>query len=201
MKFAFIAITVILAPLALAAPTTKPVAKVQPLDARDSVLVTNDKAHYSIRIPKEWKQSQKSDQMIEYELPRNPRDQWLGGHFSVYSGGLCHPKATLPDEVDANKQVWQQQYKGFKPIKEEAVDLNGTPATLITYDRSYDVQTTDSRTHASKNIERKMRCMSLICVKDGMGYFGDFAIDSVSFEPKANLVKRTMAGLNWTEKK
>lgn len=188
---------------AFAAPTTKPTAttkpavKLQPLDARDTTTVKGDR--YTIRIPKDWKTEPANGATFQYELPHGRYDNGMPGNFTIFAGALCHPNATLDEQVDANKQMWQQQEKGFKLIKEETTDLDGAPAALLTYDRTYEITSIDPKTRAQKVSDGHMRCLSLLSVNAGQAYFIDFAIESRNFDQKVNLVKRVLAGFKWSE--
>ena len=100
------------------AQTSKPSASAAsekaPKIDRDSILVTNDAHHFQIVVPKTWKQTQKSNDGVAYELPHNPRDSAMPGLFNLSAMHLCHPDAKLQDEVTANKDLWGQAVQGLQ---------------------------------------------------------------------------------------
>ncbi|HTL28276.1 MAG TPA: hypothetical protein VL282_03605 [Tepidisphaeraceae bacterium] len=188
-----------------AAPTTKPsgpskpAPKIQPLPERDSVLVTSEANKFRIRIPKEWKESKLNPGWIDYDLPGDRHDGTRGGGFSIYAGQLCHPGASLDEQVKANVEAWTKDYKGFKLLKNDPIDLAGIPAAAVTYDRTYEITTYNSKTRKEKVIEKKERCLSIQSINGDRGYFINFGIDSADFDMRVKLVNRVIAGFQWLE--
>jgi hypothetical protein len=194
---AFVAISTFAAPTTKPTAATRPAVKLQPLSERDTTTVKGDR--YALRIPKDWKSEAANGATFQFELPHGRYDNGMPGNFTLFAGALCHPNATLDEQVDANKQMWQQQEKGFKLIKQESTDLDGAPAALLTYDRTYQITSIDPKTHAQKVSDGHMRCLSLLCVNAGQGYFIDFAIEFRNFDQKVNLIKRVLAGFDWVQ--
>jgi hypothetical protein len=191
-------------PLALAAApatrprtTTRPVAKVLPLSDRDSNLVTNAADNFKIRIPKEWKDTQRGT--VDYELPSAKDDGTRAGAFYISTGQMCHPGATLDEQVKANVELWSKDYEGFKQLKNEPTELNGVPATMITYERTYETSIYNPRTKQEKTIPKKERCISIICLNGDRAYFIGFDIDSAYFSLKMKLVNRVVASFEWAQ--
>jgi hypothetical protein len=199
-------IAAVLSTQVFAAPTTKPSApskpasKVQPLSERESVLITGQANKFQIRIPKDWKESKLNPGWLEYDLPGNKRDGTRGGNFSIYAGQLCHPGASLDEQVKVNVESWAKDYKGFKLLKNEPIEIAGVPAAAITYDRTYEITTYNSKTKQEKVIEKKERCLSMQCINGDKAYFINFEIDSADFDMKGRLVNRVIAGFEWLEK-
>ena len=205
MRIAFVVAIASISLSVCAAPTTKPSApskpapKLQPLSERDSVTVTNEAGKFKIRIPKDWKSEPANGATFQYELPHNKSSWDMPGNFMVFAGALCHPNATLEEQAEANKKVWQEHLHDFKLIKEEETELAGAPAKMLTYDRTYEITTIDPKTHAEKKSNGHMRCLSLMCINGGQGYFIDFNIEQKNFDTKLNLIKRVIAGFEWLE--
>jgi hypothetical protein len=191
---------------AFAAPTTKPAApskpasKVQPLSERESVLVTGQASKFQIRIPKDWKETKLNPGWLDYDLPGNKRDGTRGGNFSIYAGQLCHPGASLDEQVKVNIEGWEKNYKGFKLLKNEPTEIAGVPAAAVTYDRTYEITSYNSRTKQEKVIEKKERCLTIQSINGDRGYFITFDIDAADFDMKVRLVNRVLAGFEWLEK-
>jgi hypothetical protein len=206
LRHALLFIAITLAFSVSAAPTTKPAApskpaaKVQPLSERESVLVAGQANKFQIRIPKDWKESKLNPGWVEYDLPNTRRDGTRGGNFSIYAGQLCHPGASLDEQVKVNLETWAKEYKGFKLLKTEPVGLGGVPATAITYDRSYEITSYNAKTKQEKVTEKKERCLAIQSINGDRGYFVTFDIDAADFDMKVKLVNRVLAGFEWLEK-
>jgi hypothetical protein len=144
-----------------------------------------------------WQQTQKSDELMVFQLPHNPRDMSMPGYFMLSAAKACHPNATLDEQVQANEKAWAQQYKGYRFIKEENMNLDGLPARAIFFEQMQDVQV---RTGAGPAVNRpqRQRCMSVICLNHDDAFFCDFSIDTGSFDQKVLAAKRVLLTLAWT---
>lgn len=192
-----------------AAPTTKPAApgiaftrpaaKVQPLSERDSVLVTNDVGKFKIRIPRDWKATEQNPGALFYEIAPTKRDGTRGGELYIVAGTLCHPGASLDEQVTSNIELWQKDYKGFKLLKQESVELAGVPAMAITYDREYELIFENGKTRKQTVISKKERSQAILCINGDKAYFAEFSIDSADFDMKLKLVNRVLASFEWLD--
>lgn len=163
----------------------------------DSVLIVNDAHHFQLGVPKIWQETQKSSDLMVFQLPHSPRGLTIPGVFMVSAAKACHPNATLDEQVQANEKLWAQQYKGYQFIKEENMDLDGLPARAIFFEQMQDVMVR-SNAGPAQNRPQKQRCMSVICLNHDDAFFSDFSIDAGSFDQRVASVKRALATLTWT---